>query len=55
MRYKSTQESYSITIRVKIIVETSCCKQIAFVFNKYIFLHYCPVKAGKSVFEIVET
>lgn len=21
----------------------------------YIFAHYCPVKAGKSVFEIVET
>ena len=21
----------------------------------YIFFHYCPVKAGKSVFEIVET
>ena len=21
----------------------------------YIFKHYCPVKAGKSVFEIVET
>ena len=22
---------------------------------KYIASHYCPVKAGKSVFEIVET
>ena len=21
----------------------------------YMFIHYCPVKAGKSVFEIVET
>ena len=25
-----------------------------FSFN-YILIHYCPVKAGKSVFEIVET
>ena len=23
--------------------------------KKYIAFHYCPVKAGKSVFEIVET
>ena len=23
--------------------------------KKYILYHYCPVKAGKSVFEIVET
>lgn len=22
---------------------------------EYVFYHYCPVKAGKSVFEIVET
>lgn len=25
------------------------------VWNNYIYDHYCPVKAGKSVFEIVET
>ena len=24
-------------------------------FKNTIFIHYCPVKAGKSVFEIVET
>ena len=23
--------------------------------NLYMLYHYCPVKAGKSVFEIVET
>lgn len=31
------------------------CQPAGWIFEKNIKNHYCPVKAGKSVFEIVET
>ena len=45
---------YLFALREIEIYQTSCCKAKAKRFLN-ILNHYCPVKAGKSVFEIVET
>jgi len=36
-------------------VENDVGNMILIPFGIFIQIHYCPVKAGKSVFEIVET
>ena len=36
-------------------IKGNCLSILPKILPQYKYVHYCPVKAGKSVFEIVET
>ena len=53
--YHKVSEKYTASVCRFLEVDVDESPELAELFNVAKIPHYCPVKAGKSVFEIVET